>query len=70
MGGKGRALDNIFVERLCQTVKYEEVYLLDDATSREAREALGACCLFYNEARPHQALRYRTPAETSFAPVP
>jgi putative transposase len=67
--GKGCALDNIFVERLWRTVKYEEVYLHDYATPREAREGLGAYFLFYNEERPHQALGYRTPAETYFAPV-
>jgi len=64
MDGKGRALDNIFVERLWRTVKYEEVYLRDYASPREARQRLSAYFLFYNEARPHQALGYRTPAET------
>jgi putative transposase len=67
MDGKGRALDNIFVERLWRTVKYEEVYLHDYANPREAREGLSAYFLFYNKARPHQALGYRTPAETYFA---
>lgn len=67
MGGKGRALDNIFVERLWRADKYDEVYLRDDVTPREAP---GAYCLSSNEARPLQALGYRTPAETSFAPVP
>ncbi len=65
--GKGRALDNIFVERLWRTVKYEEVYLRDYATPREARQGLSAYLMFYNEVRPHQALGYRTPAETYFA---
>jgi putative transposase len=67
MDGKGRALDNIFVERLWRTVKYEEVYLRDYASPREARQGLGAYFLFYNESRPHQALGYRTPAEIYFA---
>ncbi len=67
MDGKGRALDNIFVERLWRTVKYEEVYLRDYASPREARQGLSAYFLFYNEVRPHQALGYRTPAETYFA---
>jgi putative transposase len=67
MDGKGRALDNIFVERLWRTVKYEEVYLRDYASPREARQGLGAYLMFYNEVRPHQALGYRTPAETYFA---
>ncbi len=67
MDGKGRALDNIFVERLWRTVKYEEVYLRDYASPREARQGLSAYFLFYNEVRPHQALGFRTPAETYFA---
>ncbi len=70
MDGKGRALDNVFVERLWRTVKYEEVYLRDYASPREARQGLSAYFLFYNEERPHQALGYRTPAETYFATVP
>jgi putative transposase len=69
MDGKGRALDNVFVERLWRTVKYEEVYLRDYASPREARRGLRAYFLFYNEHRPHQALGYRTPAETYFAPL-
>jgi putative transposase len=69
MDGKGRALDNIFVERLWRTVKYEEVYLRDYTSPREARQGLRDYFLFYNEARPHQALGYRTPAETYFAPA-
>jgi putative transposase len=67
MDGKGRALDNVFVERLWRTVKYEEVYLRDYATPREARRGLSEYMVFYNEVRPHQALGYRTPAETYFA---
>jgi putative transposase len=67
MDGKGRALDNVFIERLWRTVKYEEVYLRDYASPREARRGLSAYFLFYNEVRPHQALGYRTPAETYFA---
>jgi putative transposase len=70
MDGKGRALDNIFVERLWRTVKYEEVYLRDYATPRDARQGLGAYFLFYNEIRPHQALGYRTPAEVYCAMAP
>jgi putative transposase len=67
MDGKGRAMDNIFVERLWRTVKYEEVYLRDYASPRQARQGLHGYMMFYNEARPHQALGYRTPAETYFA---
>jgi len=69
MDGKGRALDNIFVERLWRTVKYEEVYLRDYASPRAARQGLRAYFMFYNQVRPHQALGYRTPAETYFAAV-
>jgi ATP/maltotriose-dependent transcriptional regulator MalT len=54
---------------LWRTVKYEEVYLSDYPSPREAHQSLRACLLFYNEVRPHQALGYRTPAEISFAPV-
>ena len=69
MDGKGRALDNVFTERLWRTIKYEEVYLRDYATPREARQGLSAYMMFYNEERPHQALQYRTPAETYFGSV-
>lgn len=62
MDGKGRALDNIFTERLWRTVKYEEVYLHDYASPREARQGLGRYLEFYNEERLHQSLGYRTPA--------
>ena len=63
MDGKGRYADNIFVERLWRTVKYEEVYLKAYANSSQARRELGAYFRFYNDQRPHQALGYRTPAE-------
>jgi putative transposase len=56
--------------QLWRTVKDEEVYLRDYTSPREARQGLGAYYLLYNEARPHQALGYQTPAETCFAPVP
>lgn len=61
MDGKGRALDNIFVERLWRTVKYEEVYLRDYQTVQEVRNALTAYFSFYNTERPHQGLAYLTP---------
>lgn len=61
MDGKGRALDNIFVERLWRTVKYEEVFLKDYQTVQEARTGLADYFLFYNTERPHQALGYLTP---------
>jgi len=63
MDGKGRALDNIFTERLWRTVKYEEVYLRSYGTPREARQSLTRYFAFYNHERPHQALGYRTPAQ-------
>jgi putative transposase len=66
MDGKGRALDNVFVERLWRTVKYEEVYLQSYATPREARQSLARYFQFYNHERPHQALGYRTPAAVYF----
>ena len=61
--GKGRYTDNIFVERLWRTLKYEEVYLKAYANATEARKEVGAYFRFYNDQRPHQALGYRTPAE-------
>ena len=63
MDGKGRYTDNIFVERLWRTLKYEEVYLKAYANATEARREVGAYFRFYNDQRPHQALGYRTPAE-------
>ena len=63
MDGRGRALDNIFVERLWRTVKYEYVYLHDIQSVREARQGLKAYFEFYNHHRLHQSLAYRTPAE-------
>jgi putative transposase len=67
MDGRGRCYDNIFVERLWRTVKYEEVYLKDYADPVDARRELRAYFRFYNQDRPHQALSYRTPAEVYFA---
>lgn len=63
MDGRGRALDNIFNERLWRTIKYEEVYLNEYGSPREARLRLGHYLTFYNDGRVHQALGYRTPAE-------
>ena len=63
MDGRGRALDNVFVERLWRTVKYEEVYLRDYGTVRNATDHLGAYFRFYNSERLHQALAYRTPEQ-------
>ena len=63
MDGKGRYQDNIFVERLWRSVKYEEVYLKAYQTVAEARTGINVYLEFYNQQRPHQALDYRTPAE-------
>ena len=63
MDGKGRYLDNILVERLWRSIKYEEVYLKAYQTVAEARTGINAYLEFYNRQRPHQALGYRTPAE-------
>lgn len=63
MDGRGRAFDNIFVERLWRTVKYEEVYLKDYADGHEAYASLYAYFIFYNEERPHQALGYQRPKD-------
>jgi len=69
MDGKGSYNDNLFIERLWRTVKYEEVYLKAYQDGKEARHSLGNYFLFYNSERPHQALRYRTPAEV-FTSIP
>ncbi len=66
MDGKGRALDNIFTERLWRTVKYEEVYLHDYVSPRDARQHLAHYFDFYNYRRRHQALDYLTPAQVYF----
>jgi putative transposase len=66
MDGRGRALDNIFTERLWRSVKYEEVYLNDYLTPKEAWQGLSRYFDFYNYERPHQALDYLTPAEVYF----
>lgn len=63
MDGRGRVFDNIMVERLWRSVKYEEVYLKDYGTPLEARENLGEYFVFYNEERPHQSLGYLTPRD-------
>ena len=67
MDGKGRWIDNVFIERLWRSVKYEEVYLHGYANGTEARAALTRYFSFYNTRRSHQALEYRTPDEVYFA---
>lgn len=66
MDGKGRAVDNIFTERLWRSVKHEEVYLHEYSSPKEARSHLQNYFEFYNHKRLHQALDYRTPAEVYF----
>ena len=61
--GRGRALDNVMVERLWRTVKYEDIYLRDYSDLPEARAGLGGYFGFYNRERPHQGLDYRPPLE-------
>lgn len=62
MDGRGRCLDNIFIERLWRSLKYEEVYLRDYRAVSEAREGIERYLQFYNHQRLHQSLGYRTPA--------
>lgn len=66
MDGRGRMADNIFVERLWRSLKYEEVYLKDYETVFEAVAGIGEYFRFYNDERFHQSLNYRTPAEVYF----
>ncbi len=69
MDGKGRFLDNIFIERLWRSLKYEEVFIRAYASVAEARLCIGRWLTFYNTERKHQALNYRTPNEI-FAATP
>jgi putative transposase len=62
MDGRGRCLDNIFIERLWRSLKYDEVYLKDYRAVVEARDRIGCYFHFYNHQRLHQNLGYRTPA--------
>lgn len=66
MDGRGRVFDNIFIERLWRSVKYEEVFLKDYTSVREAISGIRAYFIFYNNERPHQALDYRTPRQVYF----
>jgi putative transposase len=61
MDGRGRWMDNVFIERLWRSLKHEDVYLKGYAEGREARAGIGAWIAFYNTRRPHQALANRTP---------
>lgn len=66
MDGRGRVMDNIFIERLWRSVKYEEIYVRDYPDGRAARHGLSQYFRFYNTERPHQALENRTPADLYF----
>jgi putative transposase len=63
MDGKGRYLDNIFIERLWRSLKYEDIFLKAYGSPAEARTGIGAWLTFYNDERPHQTHGYRTPRE-------
>lgn len=66
MDGRGRVFDNIFIERLWRTVKYEYIYLTDHRNGEELERGLMTYFRFYNTERPHQALGYRTPEQVHF----
>ena len=67
MDGRGRAFDNIFIERLWRSVKYEDIYLYDYASVPALEKGLARYFSFYNEERPHQSLGYQAPSEVHFA---
>lgn len=66
MDGRGRALDNIFVERLWRSLKYEDIYLKDYESVKEARKGIEQYFFFYNNERPHQSLKYQYPKDVYF----
>lgn len=66
MDSRGRALDNIMIERFWRSLKYEEVYLKDYGTPREARKNIRDYMDLYNHDRPHQSLDYKTPSTIYF----
>jgi putative transposase len=68
MDGKGRYLDNIFIERLWRSLKYEDIYIKAYASVQQARGGIGGCLASYNNERLHQSLGYRTPREVFQAP--
>ena len=61
MDGRGRWMDNVFIERLWRSLKYEDIYLKGYADGREAKAGIADWIAFYNHRRPHQALAYQTP---------
>jgi putative transposase len=66
LDGKGRVIDNIFIERFWRTLKYQEVYLHEYRTVSKARQSLWNYFLFYNMERRHHSLSYRKPSEVYF----
>ena len=70
MDGKGSWRDNVFVERLWRSIKYEEVYLRAYDSVAEARTSIGRYLAFYNGRRPHSSLDRRTPDQAYFNPLP
>ena len=66
MDGRGRALDNVFVERLWRSLKYEDIYLKESDTVPGLHEGIDLYFTFYNHERPHQSLGYMTPAEVHY----
>jgi putative transposase len=70
MDGKGRWRDNVFVERIWKSIKYEEVYLHAYASVTEARQSIGRYIEFYNSTRPHSSLKARTPDQVYFNRLP
>ena len=67
MDGRGRALDNVFIERLWRSLKYEEIYLNDYENVLQLYQGLDQYFQFYNQQRPHSALGGRTPAQVHYA---
>jgi len=67
MDGKGRALDNVFIERFWRSLKQEKIYRIDLETVKESKEEIGKYMDFYNKRRPHQSLDYSTPEKVHFA---
>ena len=72
MDGKGRWRDNVFVERIWKSIKYEEVYLHAYGSVSEARYSIDRCLQFYNSIRPHSSQKAQTPDQAYFnrQPVP
>jgi putative transposase len=66
MDGRGRASDNVFVERLWRSLKYEDVYIRDYSSVVDLEKGLERYFDYYNHARPHQSLGYKVPAEIHF----